>query len=287
MKSGAKVTLVNRSVEKAEKIAKAFGCEFAPLENLSDLVKNAKVVVSTLPAGVDVIADKWLTPDHVLFDANYHSKILKDKARRSGATFIGGEAWLMHQAIPAYRYFTGSQRKVEIPKIVESKNSIKNIALVGFMGAGKSSVGTALAKLLDWEYIDTDEKIVLKTDKSVPQIFSELGEPAFRKIEQETIQSVVRKKHAVISCGGGIVLDPENRRQLADNCLTVWIYTPVKTALSRIDLTSRPLLSLNVSDVEAEAEKIFQLRKRMVRRVRRSRRDQRSSIVSENGGNNL
>jgi len=261
VKSGANVTLVNRSVEKAEEIAKSFGCQFAPMENLVDLVKNAKIIVSTLPTGIDVIADEWLNPDQVLFDANYHSEILKNKAGKRGATFIGGETWLMYQAIPAYRHFTGSQRAIELPKIDDSTFSVKNIALIGFMGAGKSAVGTALAKLLEWEYVDTDEEVVSKTGKSIPQIFSELGESAFRKIEQKTIQSVVRKKHSVISCGGGVVLSPENRSQLADNCLAVWIYAPVETALSRIDLTSRPLLSLNVPDATAEAEKIFQMRK--------------------------
>jgi len=261
LKTGAKVILVNRSVEKAEKIAKSFGCEFAPMENLADVVKNAKIIVSALPAGVDVIADEWLTPNHVLLDANYHSEILKNKAGKRGATFIGGESWLIHQAIPAYRHFTGSQKKMKIPKIIDFNSSMKNIALVGFMGVGKSFVGKSLAKLLGWKYIDTDDEIVEKTGKSISQIFSEYGESEFREMEREVIQSVVRQKCAVISCGGGVVLDQVNRRQLIDNSLTVWIYAPVKTALSRIDLTSRPLLSRNVSAVELEAEKIFRKRR--------------------------
>ena len=87
----------------------------------------------------------------------------------------------------------------------------ENIFLVGFSATGKSSVGRQLAHRLNLGYLDTDDEIVARTGRSIPDIFSEEGEEGFRAREREVLEEVCRKKGVVVSTGGGVVLDPANR----------------------------------------------------------------------------
>ncbi|MBD3228548.1 MAG: AAA family ATPase, partial [Candidatus Lokiarchaeota archaeon] len=85
-----------------------------------------------------------------------------------------------------------------------------NIALIGFMGTGKSSVGKLVAKRLDKKFIEMDDVIVELAGKSIPSIFKENGEITFREYEIKTCKNLSKKKNTVISCGGGIILNKIN-----------------------------------------------------------------------------
>mgnify|MGYP001610778090 CR=1 FL=1 len=87
---------------------------------------------------------------------------------------------------------------------------MRNIYLTGFMGTGKSAVGRELAKRLNLRLADIDDLIVGKEKRSINDIFSQNGEPYFRKVESETLKEVSLKENQTVSCGGGIVLNPEN-----------------------------------------------------------------------------
>lgn len=254
---GAHVTIVNRTVEKGEKAARTIGCRFAPMEQIKTLFPTAKIIVSTLPDDVDIFAEDWLNPDQIIVSASYQSEILKKKAKRCGAKFIGGEEWLIHQAMPAYHYFTGFSADADSLTDVlhASLLSSRNVALIGFMAVGKNAVGQVLARLLGWSFIDTDSIIEEMTGKSISRIFSEQGEAAFRKMERQTIKKFKDYDRTVIACGGGVILDPGNRQELAANCLNVWLYVPLRTALERTKDGSRPLLQTD--DTFAQAEHIF------------------------------
>lgn len=78
------------------------------------------------------------------------------------------------------------------------------------MGTGKTAVGRELAETLRLPLIDIDDLIVEKEKRSINDIFSQSGEPYFRKVERDTLAEVSQKTNQVVSCGGGIVLDPEN-----------------------------------------------------------------------------
>src|SRR5882672_5198786 len=97
---------------------------------------------------------------------------------------------------------------------VTSDRVIRNLALIGFMGTGKSSVGRALADQLHYQYLDSDETIESWTGKSVSRIFAEDGEPAFRSLERKWVQQLSDRDKTVISTGGGLVVDPENLASL-------------------------------------------------------------------------
>lgn len=124
------------------------------------------------------------------------------------------------------------------------------IYLVGFMGTGKTTVGKLLAKRLGCDLVDVDEEIVSKQQMPISKIFEEFGEECFRNIETQTLVEVSKKSRTVVSCGGGIVLKPENIEILRQTGVCVLLTAQPQTILERVSNdTSRPLLS-NVSGVE-------------------------------------
>lgn len=120
---------------------------------------------------------------------------------------------------------------------------MKNIVLTGFMGTGKTEVGRELARLLGWRFIDADEEIVKARGMSISEIFSSLGEPAFRDIETAVIREISRQRNVVISTGGGAVLRHENMESLRGNGIIVNLTATAETILRRTSGNNeRPLL---------------------------------------------
>ena len=92
---------------------------------------------------------------------------------------------------------------------------LDNIILIGFMGCGKTTFGTWIAKNKKMDFCDTDALIVEKEKKSINDIFSENGEPYFRELETEIVKDLIKSRHnTVVSVGGGLPLKPENRELL-------------------------------------------------------------------------
>src|SRR5215510_8462903 len=121
------------------------------------------------------------------------------------------------------------------------------IFLVGFMGAGKTTVGQSLAKALRYDFIDLDDVIAAQAGRSVQEIFLELGEPEFRKLETEAIRSCRNLVRSVVALGGGGYLSETNRDVLRETGKTVWLDCPLEVCLRRIrGDQSRPLLGDDV-----------------------------------------
>lgn len=120
-----------------------------------------------------------------------------------------------------------------------------NIALIGFMGAGKSAAGKALAAKLKMQFIELDSMVETKAGKPITDIFRFDGEPAFRKLESEVAVEASEKKQAVISCGGGIVLAPANIETLKRNAVIVYLQAGPDAILDRVKDSAniRPLLA--------------------------------------------
>ncbi|MFY9554951.1 MAG: shikimate kinase [Blastocatellia bacterium] len=119
-----------------------------------------------------------------------------------------------------------------------------SIFLIGFMGAGKTTVGRAVADLLGYDFIDLDQLIESQVGKSVQEIFMELGEPAFRRLEREAIQACGNLNRTVVALGGGAYVQEENRALLREAGKTIWLDCPLEVCLRRIEGDrSRPLLS--------------------------------------------
>ena len=121
---------------------------------------------------------------------------------------------------------------------------VERILLVGMMGAGKTSVGRALGQRLGWPYLDSDEEVRRRTGRTVPQLFAEQGEAAFRAEESAALAEACSSTHPlVVSVAGGAVLDEANRRLIAASGLVVWLRASLATLTQRVgDGRTRPLL---------------------------------------------
>ncbi|OGO24653.1 MAG: hypothetical protein A2144_07605 [Chloroflexi bacterium RBG_16_50_9] len=120
-----------------------------------------------------------------------------------------------------------------------------SVALVGFMGVGKTVVGMALAQRLGKEFIELDALIERRAGKTIPEIFRQDGEIGFREIEIEVIKSVADRENTVIACGGGVVLNKINIDRLKRECVIVYLKASPEMILVRTsgDKNERPLLT--------------------------------------------
>lgn len=120
----------------------------------------------------------------------------------------------------------------------------RKIVLVGPMGAGKTSLGKRLASRLKWQFFDTDHVVIKNSGADIPLIFEREGEAGFRRREHAALKEVLEApKDAVIACGGGIVVTPENRSLIMTQPLVVFLDVSVERQLERIGLDkNRPLI---------------------------------------------
>ena len=134
-----------------------------------------------------------------------------------------------------------------------------NIFLVGLMGAGKTTVGRALAKQLNMRFIDSDQEIVARTGASIPWIFEIEGEPSFRQREADVIRDLTAQQGIVLATGGGAILLPQNREFLKTRGTVVYLRASVHSILQRTSRDrNRPLLQ--TSDPRARIEELAQQR---------------------------
>lgn len=127
--------------------------------------------------------------------------------------------------------------------VVIARNLV-NIALIGFMGAGKSSVGRLVADHLHFTYLDTDDVIVARAGKPITDIFAQEGEAAFREKERSLVEELSLRNDTVISTGGGLPVDPANMASLKTHALVICLWASPETILDRVKgQTHRPLLN--------------------------------------------
>ena len=136
-----------------------------------------------------------------------------------------------------------------------------SIALIGFMGTGKTVVGKMLAEKLGKAFVELDEAIVKKAGKSIADIFRDDGEIHFRELEIEVVKEAASLKNTVIACGGGIVLNMINIMRLRQECVIVCLTASLSDVLQRtsVDKNSRPLLA--VVDREKTINELLDLRR--------------------------
>jgi shikimate kinase len=118
-----------------------------------------------------------------------------------------------------------------------------NIFLIGLMGAGKTTVGRALARKLNKRFIDSDHEIEARTGVSIPLIFEIEGEASFRQRESEVIRDLTGQSEIVLATGGGAILKPENRQYLKTRGTVIYLRASVNNILQRTSHDkNRPLL---------------------------------------------
>jgi shikimate kinase len=132
---------------------------------------------------------------------------------------------------------------------------MNSVALIGFMGVGKTAAGKKLAERLGKKLVEVDSLIVHRAGKTIPQIFREDGEIAFRELEIEVIKEVAAQNNQVIDCGGGAVLNTINIDRLKRRAVVVWLTASPEVILRRtkLDGNGRPLLIGNKAAGEIES----------------------------------
>ncbi|MEZ4907746.1 MAG: shikimate kinase [Saprospiraceae bacterium] len=249
------INIWNRTPEKAKQVAAQFN-----INHTETTSKDYSLIINTTPIIPNVIDIESLNKNTYILDADYNNAPFKTILETHNFNYIDGRDWVKAQGKRAYSLMTNVVNEdFNIDENAIVKKKFKNIAMLGMMGTGKSTIGKNLAEKLNWEYIDTDRLIEAKEGITIKEIFDKYGEEHFRKLESDVLQSIFSKEKQVISTGGGIILNNENISMLKENCWNILLYgSPVNLA-ERTSTRNRPLLE--GKEKESEFQKIFDFRK--------------------------
>jgi shikimate dehydrogenase len=247
LSSGAEVVLVNRTFEKADEAAARLGCAAMPLEKIGEALTGAHLLVSVISSDERIVEPSLLSQELTLLEANYsRATALVRDATEAGCKVIDGRLWLLHQALPAFQLFTGLSAPADAMRKALWKKTWaphSNIALIGSMGSGKSTVAREIANLTGMSLIDIDNRVEERTGLAISELLGREGEERFREIERDEVQSLWDLSRTVISCGGGAVLNRRNIQAIRATSVPVWLWADAETLLARIgDTETRPLL---------------------------------------------
>ena len=139
-----------------------------------------------------------------------------------------------------------------------SEGISRSIFLIGFMGAGKSTIARALQRELGFPLIEMDERIVKEQGMSINDIFAQYGEDHFRDIESQLIVDIGKEEPSIVSCGGGVVVRPQNTQNMKEIGRIVFLKATPETIYERVkNSTDRPILNghMNVEYIAELMEK--------------------------------
>jgi shikimate dehydrogenase len=260
--AGGEVVIANRTREKAEALAVRFGCASAGLDALAELASSSDIIASTLVADTLPDPESWFPRDRsvAVVDADYKTGTLAKYAAALGLPVSSGADWLVAQALPAYELFMGESlpdsSELGLGRLssflASSQRAYgkgRKIALIGLMGAGKTSTGKALSSIMRLPFVDSDKVIEEEAGMTIPGIFASEGESGFRARESRAIERITSTQGAiVVSVGGGAATMEENAALLRERTLCAWLYVSPKTAslrsgAQRGSLAARPLLT--------------------------------------------
>ncbi|MFH1784914.1 MAG: shikimate kinase [Candidatus Micrarchaeota archaeon] len=259
---GMKVTVVNRTVEKAKEIANIFGCEYSPLSELEKQLEPNCILISALSTYERVVPKELLKKEMIIIDANYakETQLIKD-GKEVGCKTIDGKEWLAHHGVKVFELFTGRKVPFEMIRTVIDQKTTKptNIALVGMMGSGKTANAIELAERTGKGIFDSDHEIETQHEQKISAIFQEYGEDKFREMEIAQIRKLANIKDKIVACGGGVVLNQENIEIIKQNAVVFWLWATPETIEKRVQGKERPLL--NVDERSEVIKQILEKRK--------------------------
>ncbi|MBI4887142.1 MAG: shikimate kinase, partial [Acidobacteria bacterium] len=122
--------------------------------------------------------------------------------------------------------------------------------LVGFMGAGKSTVAAALGRRIGWQAEDVDERIEARERRTVAAIFAQEGEAYFREVERQVLHELLPRRNVVVATGGGTFVDTENRLLMLADGAVAWLDIPLARVIERIPADGRRPLAADLGQLE-------------------------------------
>lgn len=224
--------------------------------------RDVQIVVNTTPCGMYpnvgqcLIDPKAFPRLEAVLDVIYNpfrTELLL-RAEDCGVTAAGGFEMLVAQAVFAAEHFTGKalDSAAIIPDVSRRlRHELANVSIIGMPGCGKSTVGAALAKRLGKKFVDLDAEIERRTGYTIPDIFAQEGEAAFRRYEADVLADIAKGNSQVIACGGGVIKNPANSRALRQNGPVLWVRRP----LERLATGGRPLSKGGAALKQLEAER--------------------------------
>ena len=210
----------------------------------TDILVNATSIGMNNKASI-IKEDSYLNKNMTVFDLVYsgeRTELIK-QARKANAVFIDGKTQLLFQAAAAFKLYTNQEYPVK--EYIESLKKI--VYLVGFMGAGKSTVGAELAKRAHLPFVDLDRYIENLYNNSVGNIFKFEGEEGFRKKEHKALEQLVKEykgKDVIVATGGGSVLQKENMELMKKSGKIVHLNMSFGEIINRLNKNpnSRPMI---------------------------------------------
>ena len=127
---------------------------------------------------------------------------------------------------------------------------VDKLYLVGFMGAGKTTVAAALGRRIGWRTEDIDERIEARERRSVSAIFVQEGEGYFRQAEREVLRELLPERNVIVATGGGTFVDPDNRAMMLSDGAVAWLDLPLSRVIERIPPDGRRPLSADLIQME-------------------------------------
>ncbi len=282
---GAKTVYVsNREQARAHKLAVEIGTAFPktsfiatsdpgavihPPHSLLRLLVNATPVSPPDLQGNELAANS----STLAFDLSYNPEVTSflEDASAQGLKTVGGLDMLIYQALATWEIWFGPLQRFEETKTALARHlRSRPIFLTGFMGVGKTTIGGSLAKKLGWQFVDTDKLIQEETGLSIPELFKNKGEPAFRELEKNMITKVVSRTKTIVSLGGGALMNPENLNLIQKSGSLVYLSASAETLIARLGAgtAKRPLLAGHPEESAERIRALLEIREPIYNRAR-------------------
>jgi shikimate dehydrogenase len=236
VEAGAKVVLTGRNRMKSVDIASQMVCNIGDFNQIESHIKDAEIIVNTIPGECTVYKSTWFNESQVILDANYKNSTLKSISLEVGCEFVSGIDWLIYQAIPSFKLFTGKEVDPSVMfEAIEVKNHVNKqiVSLTGFFNSGKTSISRELSAMTNKPWLNLEDFIMQKTGLDVDRLIIEKGVSAYREMEKDYVMEISKAESVIADIGNGILYNPDCSTIIENDTIPVWLFVSMSNFMSR------------------------------------------------------